>query len=102
MEIEDLLGGARFKVTERRSTIGFEIGDLIEARLCWEGQEVVFTKTVPLSPARRPGRRLAAIEHGAGEGDDPGRTSSSSSPAGMSSGTAHGHVNAARVYKGGA
>ncbi|HEX2659113.1 MAG TPA: hypothetical protein VHU40_12610 [Polyangia bacterium] len=50
VEIDDLLGGARFLVTERRSTIGFEPGALFEARLVWDGQGVVFGKTFLFHP----------------------------------------------------
>jgi hypothetical protein len=56
VELEDILGGARFSVVERRSTVGFQVGDLVEARLVWDGQEVVFTKTFLFHPqeAREP------------------------------------------------
>ena len=50
VEVDDLLGGARFLVTERRSTIGFEPGALFEARLVWDGQGVVFGKTFLFHP----------------------------------------------------
>lgn len=50
VELEDLLGGARFSVTERRSTVGFEIGQIVEARILWDGQSVVFGKTFLFHP----------------------------------------------------
>jgi len=51
LAVEDLLGGARFSVVERRSTVGFEPGSLFEARLLWDGQSVVFGKTFLFHPA---------------------------------------------------
>jgi len=51
LEVDDLLGGGRFSVVERRNTIGFEPGALFEARLMWEGQAVVFGKTFLFHPA---------------------------------------------------
>jgi len=101
VEMEDLLGGARFKVTERRSTIGFEVGDLIETRLCWEGQRIVFTKTFLFHPRDARDAALDVIDAGLEKG---------TSRADIIFQLArrhilwhrHGHVNAARVYKAGA
>ena len=42
LDIEDVIGGARFRVRERRSTVGIAPGDLFEARLCWDGTDVIF------------------------------------------------------------
>ena len=50
LELNDLVGGARFSVTERRRTIGFEAGALFEARLLWDGGSVVFGKTFLFHP----------------------------------------------------
>jgi hypothetical protein len=36
LEIDDLVGGARFSVLERRNTAGVAPGDLFEARLIWD------------------------------------------------------------------
>jgi hypothetical protein len=36
LEIDDLVGGARFSVLERRNTAGVAPGDVFEARLVWE------------------------------------------------------------------
>src|SRR5262245_60369041 len=35
LEVEDVVGGARFLVQERRSTVGISPGDVFEARLIW-------------------------------------------------------------------
>jgi hypothetical protein len=51
VELDDLLGGARFLVNERRSTAGFEPGALFEGRLVWDGETVVFGKTFLFHPA---------------------------------------------------
>src|SRR3569623_3596522 len=51
VEVDDLLGGARFQVTERRSTAGFEPGALFEGRLVWDGETVVFSKTILVHPS---------------------------------------------------
>lgn len=50
VEIDDLMGGARFRVTERRSTAGFEPGALFEGRVVWDGEAVVFGKTFLFHP----------------------------------------------------
>jgi hypothetical protein len=101
VEMEDLLGGARFKVVERRSTVGFAVGDLIEARLCWEGKRIVFTKTFLFHPRDARAEALAAVEGALAKG-----TSRAEIIFQMSRNHVrwhrHGHVNAARVYKGGA
>src|SRR5205814_305836 len=36
LEIDDLIGGARFSVLERRNTAGVAPGDVFEARLIWD------------------------------------------------------------------
>ncbi len=50
MDLEDVLGGARFAVTERRNTIGFARGDLFEARVISDGAAVIFGKTFVFHP----------------------------------------------------
>jgi hypothetical protein len=50
IEIEDLIGGARFQVVERRKTIGFSPGDLFEGRVAWDGQSPVFGRTFLFHP----------------------------------------------------
>ena len=101
VELEDLLGGARFKVFERRSTIGFELGDLFEARLVWEGERIIFTKTVLFHPRDARTEALDAIDAALAKG-----TSRAEIMFALSRNHVrwhrHGHVNAARVYRGGA
>jgi hypothetical protein len=101
VELEDLLGGARFKVTERRSTIGFEIGDLIEARLCWEGQRIVFTKTFLFHPRDAREAALTAIDAALAKGTPRAEIIFQLSRRHVLW-HRHGHVNAERVYKAGA
>jgi hypothetical protein len=50
LDIEDVIGGARFRVRERRSTVGIAPGDLFEARLCWDGTDVIFGRTFLFHP----------------------------------------------------
>ena len=67
--LEDVISGARFSVRERRSTIGFEVGDLLEARLCWDGAEVVFGKTFLFHPRDAREQVLDLIDAGLARGD---------------------------------
>jgi hypothetical protein len=101
VELEDVLGGARFKVTERRSTVGFEIGDLIEARLVWDGLRVVFTKTFLFHPRDARDEALKAIDDSLAKGTSRAEIMFHLSRMHVRW-HRHGHVNAARVYKGGA
>ena len=50
LEVDDLIGGGRFWISERRNAAGFEPGALFEARLLWNGQAVVFGKTFLFHP----------------------------------------------------
>jgi hypothetical protein len=65
LELDDLIGGARFWVQERRSTIGFETGALFEARLLWNGEAVVFGKTFLFHPPDVRERVLELVDKGA-------------------------------------
>jgi hypothetical protein len=60
--VEDLLGGARFSVLERRSTVGFAEGDLLEARILWDGDEVIFGKTFLFHPRDAREQVLALVD----------------------------------------
>ena len=62
LELEDVIGGGRFRVLERRSTVGFEIGDIVEARLVWAGQGVVFGKTFLFHPRDAREQVLAHVD----------------------------------------
>ena len=50
LDVEDLVGGARFAVQERRKPLGMTAGDLFEARLVWDGATVVFGRTFLFHP----------------------------------------------------
>ncbi len=50
LDIEDLVGGARFAVHERRKPLGMAAGDLFEARVVWDGATVVFGRTFLFHP----------------------------------------------------
>jgi hypothetical protein len=101
VELEDLLGGARFKVVERRSTVGFEAGDLIEARLVWDGERVVFSKTFLFHPRDAREAALDTIDAALAKGTSRAEIIFALSRMHVRW-HRHGHVNAARVYKGGA
>jgi hypothetical protein len=100
VELEDLLGGARFTVIERRSTIGFEVGDLVEARVVWDGDEVVFCKTFLFHPRDAREEALAAVEAALAQGADREEILFQLSRHHVRW-HRHGHVGAARVYRGG-
>jgi len=70
VEIDDLLGGARFVVTERRSTAGFEPGALFEARIMWDGDVVVFGKTFLFHPPEAYERIFELAERAAARDDE--------------------------------
>jgi len=59
LDVEDLVGGARFQVIERRKTIGFSPGDLFEARVVWDGETPVFGRTFLFHP---PDAREVALD----------------------------------------
>jgi hypothetical protein len=50
LEVEDVIGGARFSVLERRNTVGIAPGDVFEARLFWDGDSVIFGRTFLFHP----------------------------------------------------
>ena len=50
LDVEDLIGGARFAVHERRKPLGMTAGDVFEARLVWDGETVVFGRTFLFHP----------------------------------------------------
>jgi hypothetical protein len=99
VELEDLLGGARFNVVERRSTIGFELGDLVEARLCWEGERLIFTKTFLFHPREAREAALATIDAALEKGTSRAEIMFQMSRLHLRW-HRQGHANAARVYRG--
>ena len=50
LEVEDVIGGARFSVLERRNTVGIAPGDVFEARLLWDEDRVIFGRTFLFHP----------------------------------------------------
>jgi hypothetical protein len=62
IDIDDLLGGARFAVSERRSTAGFEPAAVFEGRVLWDGQAIVFGKTFLFHPPDARAPVLALVE----------------------------------------
>ena len=59
LDVEDLIGGGRFTVQERRKPLGMTVGDLFEARLVWDGETVVFGRTFLFHP---PDAREVVLE----------------------------------------
>jgi hypothetical protein len=100
IELDDLLGGARFLVHERRSTVGFGVGDLVEARLFWDGRRVIFGKTFLYHPRDARAEALAAIDAAVGRGDSRDEILFQLARLHVRW-HRHGHVAAARVYRGG-
>jgi hypothetical protein len=100
VELEDILGGARFSVVERRSTIGFEDGAIVEARVVWDGADPLFAKTFLFHPRDARTEILNLVDDslmaGAGKDDIMGRLSQL-----YLRWHRHGHLNAGRIYKGG-
>jgi hypothetical protein len=96
--VEDVIAGARFSVCERRSTIGFEVGDLLEARLVWDGKEVVFAKTFLFHPRDAREQVLDVVDTGLARGESREAIMFHLSRLHVRW-HRHGHVAAARVYR---
>jgi hypothetical protein len=100
VELEDVLGGARFSVVERRSTIGFEVGAIVEARVVWDGADPLFAKTFLFHPRDARTEVLNLVDDslmaGASRDDIIGKLSQL-----YLRWHRHGHLNAGRIYKGG-
>ena len=99
VELEDILGGARFSVVERRSTIGFEVGAILEARVVWDGSDPLFAKTFLFHPRDARTEVLNLVDDslmaGAGRDEIMGKLSQL-----YLRWHRHGHLNAGRIYKG--
>jgi len=99
VELEDVLGGARFSVIERRSTIGFEVGAILEARVVWDGSDPLFAKTFLFHPRDARTEVLNLVDDslmaGAGRDEIMGKLSQL-----YLRWHRHGHLNAGRIYKG--
>ena len=99
VELEDVLGGARFRVVERRSTVGFEVGALAEARVVWDGQAPVFAKTFLFHPRDARSEILDKVDSALAEGADRDEIMFRLAQLYLRW-HRHGHTNAARIYKG--
>lgn len=101
LDVEDVIGGARFAVSERRRTFGFSPGDLFEARVIWEGEteSVIFGRTFLFHPPDAREAVLAYAEAATAKG-----TSRSDILFHLSRQHVRwhrlGHTGAAKIYKG--
>jgi hypothetical protein len=100
IELEDVLGGARFVVIERRGTIGFEVGSLLEARVVWDGRQLIFAKTFLFHPADARDVALDAVDAAIAKGAQRDEIMFSLCRLHVRWHRA-GHLAAARVYRGG-
>jgi hypothetical protein len=100
IELEDVLGGARFRVVERRGTVGFEVGALVEARVVWDGGQPVFAKTFLFHPRDARSEILDLVDEALAEGTEGGEIMFRLAQLYLRW-HRHGHSNAARIYKGG-
>jgi hypothetical protein len=101
VELEDVLEGARFRVSERRSTIGFEVGTLVEARLVWDGQQSVFAKTFLFHPRDARTEILDVVDGSLAAGTDRDEIMFHLAQLYLRW-HRHGHTSAGRIYKGAA
>jgi hypothetical protein len=98
IELEDVLGGARFRVVERRSTIGFEVGALVETRVVWDGEQPVFAKTFLFHPRDARTMVLDYVDGALAAGTDRDEIMFHLAQLYLRW-HRHGHNNAARIYK---
>jgi hypothetical protein len=99
IELEDVLGGARFRVVERRSTIGFEVGALVETRVVWDGEQPVFAKTFLFHPRDARSEVLDFVDGALAAGTDRDEIMFHLAQLYLRW-HRHGHTSAARIYKG--
>jgi hypothetical protein len=100
IELEDVLGGARFRVVERRGTVGFEVGALVEARVVWDGRQPVFAKTFLFHPRDARTEILDFVDEALAAGTPKDEIMFHLARLHLRW-HRHGHNNAARIYKGG-
>ena len=100
IELEDVLGGARFRVVEPRGTVGFEVGALVEARVVWDGSEPVFAKTFLFHPRDARTEILDFVDESLAQGKERDEIMFQLAQLYLRW-HRHGHSNAARIYKGG-
>jgi hypothetical protein len=99
IELEDVLGGVRFRVVERRSTIGFEVGSLVETRVVWDGEQPVFAKTFLFHPRDARSAVLDYVDGALAAGTERDEIMFHLAQLYLRW-HRHGHSNAARIYKG--
>jgi hypothetical protein len=99
IELEDVLGGARFRVVERRSTIGFEVGALVETRVVWDGEQPVFAKTFLFHPRDARSEVLDFVDGALAAGSNRDEIMFHLAQLYLRW-HRHGHTNAVRIYKG--
>jgi hypothetical protein len=100
IELEDVLGGARLRVAERRGTVGFEAGALLEARVVWDSDRLVFAKTFLFHPHEARTQILDFVDEALAEGTERDEIMFHLARLHLRW-HRHGHSNAARIYKGG-
>ena len=66
--VRDLIGGARFSVGERRSTVGFQADDILEGRVVASAQSVLFAKSFLFHPRDARKQVLALLKAGVAAG----------------------------------
>jgi hypothetical protein len=99
IELEDILGGARFHVVERRGTIGFEVGAIVEARVVWDGERTVFAKTFLFHPRDARSEVLDLVDSALAAGTERDEIMFRLAQLFLRW-HRHGHNNAARIYRG--
>jgi hypothetical protein len=99
IELEDVLGGTRLRVVERRGTVGFEVGALVEARVVWDGNQPVFSKTFLFHPRDARTQILDYVDEAIAAGTDRDEIMFHLARLHLRW-HRHGHNNAARIYKG--
>jgi hypothetical protein len=100
IELEDVLGGARFRVVERRGTVGFEVGAIVEARVVWDGSQPVFAKTFLFHPRDARTEILDFVDESLAAATPRDEIMFHLARLHLRW-HRHGHSNAARIYKGG-
>ncbi len=100
IELEDVIAGARFSVVERRDTIGFEVGAILEARVVWDGTDPLFGKTFMFHPRDARTEILNIVDDSLLAGSNRDEIIARLAHLYLRW-HRHGHMNAARIYKGG-
>jgi len=101
VELEDVLGGARFSWSKGAAPSASRSGAIVEARVVWDGADPLFTKTFFGFTRATPAPRFLnlvddSLMTGAGRDEIMGKLSQL-----YLRWHRHGHLNAGRIYKGG-